>query len=69
MKNCSAEKILGVIIDNKLKFKNHVKNSCKKASQTIWALPCLANYLNDSEKENFNVIIKSQFSDCPLVLV
>ena len=41
MKNSKEEKILGVIIDNKLRF--------KKASQKIWALSRLINYLIDSE--------------------
>ena len=31
MKNCEEEKILGVIIDNKLRFKRYVKNLCEKA--------------------------------------
>ena len=35
MKNCKKEKILGVIIDNKHRFKSHVKNLCKKASQKL----------------------------------
>ena len=64
MKNSKKEKILGAIIDNKLMFKSHAKNLCKKASQKIWALSRLINYLNDSEK---NALIKSQFSYCPLV--
>ena len=68
MKNSKEEKILGVIIDNKLRFKSHVKNLCKKASQKIWALSRLINYLNDSKKKIiFNALIKSQFSYCPLV--
>ena len=63
MKNSKEEKILGVIIDNKLRFKSHVKNLCKKASQKIWALSRLINYLNDSEKEMiFNALMKSRFS-------
>ena len=37
MKNSSEEKILGIIIDKKFKFKSHVKNLCKKASQKNWA--------------------------------
>ena len=45
IKNSNEEKILGIIIDNKLKFKSHVKNLCKKASQKIWALSRLTNYL------------------------
>ena len=51
MKNSNEEKILGVIIDNKLRFKSQVKNLCKRASQKIWALSCLINYLNDSKKK------------------
>ena len=35
MKNSSAEEILGITIDNKLNFKRHVKNLCRKASQKI----------------------------------
>ena len=68
MKNSKEEKILGVIIDNKLRFKSHVKNLCKKASQKIWTLSRLINYLNDSNKNIiFNALIESQFSYCPLV--
>ena len=33
MKNSEEQKILGVTIDNKLTFKSHIKNLCKKASQ------------------------------------
>ena len=51
MKNSSREKVLGIIINNKLKFKNHVKYLCKKASKEIWALSRLTNYLNNSEKK------------------
>ena len=53
MKNSNEEKILGITVGNKLKFKSHVKNFRKKASQKIWALSRLTNYLNDSEKNNF----------------
>ena len=68
MKNSKEEKILGVIIDNKLRFRSHVKNLCKKASQKIWALSHLINYLKDSKKKMiFNALIKSQFSYCPLI--
>ena len=52
IKNSIEEKILGITIDNKLKFKSHVKNLCKKTSQKTWALSRLTNYLNDSEKKN-----------------
>ena len=68
MKNRNEEKILNVITDDKLRFKSHVKNLCKKASQKIWALSRLINYLNDSGKKMvFSAVIKSQSSYCPLV--
>ena len=51
MKNSKEEKMLGVIIDNILRFKSQVKNLSKKASKNIWALSCLINYLNDSKKK------------------
>ena len=67
MENSIEEKTLGITIDNKLKFKSHVKNLCKKASKKTWALSRLTNYVNDSEKKLiFNTIIKFQFSYCPL---
>ena len=53
MENSKEEIILGVIIDNKLRFKSHVKNLCKKAPQKIWALSRLINYLKNSEKKMF----------------
>ena len=38
IKNVSKEKILGITIDNKLTFKGHLKNICKKANQKLNAL-------------------------------
>ena len=68
MKSSKEKKILEVIIDNELRFKIHVKNLCKKASQKIWALSRLINYLNYSEKKMIlNALIKPQFNYCPLV--
>ena len=50
MINCSEEKILGIIINSKLKFKSRIKNLCKRVSQKIRALSSLTSYLNNSEK-------------------
>ena len=62
------QKILGVIVDNKLTFKSHIKNLCKIASQKIATLSRLSNHLNNSQKRLiFNSLVKSQFSYCPLV--
>ena len=54
MENSKEQKILGVIIDNKLNFKSHISELCKKTSQKVVI---------------FNSIITSQFSYCPLMLV
>jgi len=66
--NSKEEKILGVIIDNKLTFNSHIREICKKASQKISALSRVSYQLNDAEKKLlFNAVVKSQFSYCPLV--
>ena len=68
MENSEEQKVLGVIIDNKLNFKSHISELCKKTSQKIAALSRLSSYLSNSEKKLiFNSIIKLQFSYCPLV--
>ena len=62
MRNSEKQKILGVIIDNKLTFKSHVKNLCKKDSQRVWALARLLPKVPKWRK-----IIRSQFNYCPIV--
>ena len=47
MKKSEEHKIRGIIIDNKLNFKSHVKNLCKRDSQNILELTRLSRYLND----------------------
>ena len=70
IENSKEQKILGVTIDNKLNFKSHTGELCKKASQKIEALSRLSSYLYNSEKKLiFNSIIKSQVSYCPLVWI
>ena len=57
-----------MLIDNKLNFKSHISELCKKASRKVAALSRLSRYLHNSEKKIiFNWIIKSQFSYFPLV--
>ena len=67
-KNSKEEIILGITIDNKLNFDSHIKNMCKKTGQKLNALSRMSIFLNkDKKKIIFNVIIKSQFSYCPLI--
>ena len=70
MENSKEQKVISVIIDNKLNFKSHISELCEKPSQKIVALSRLSSYLHNSDKTLiFNSIIKSQFSYCPLVLM
>ena len=68
MNNSKEEKILGVIIDNRLTFSSHIRELCKKTSQKMSDLTRTSNQLNDSEKTlPFNAVVKSQFNYCPFV--
>ena len=49
MSNSKEEKILGVIIDNRLIVSSHITELCKKASQKMLALSRISNQLNDFE--------------------
>ena len=62
--------ILGLTVDNKLPFDNHVKKICRKASQKTCALSRISNYLNSKQKEIlFKGMLRSQFSYYPLILM
>ena len=43
---CSkSKKLLGIVLDNKLKFDKHVENICQKASKKLNALARVTNYM------------------------
>ena len=66
--NRSSEKLLGVTIDSKLTFDEHVSSLCKKASQKLHALSRVAHYMDISKRKVImNAFINSQFGYCPLV--
>ena len=64
----SSVKLLGVTIDNKLNFDEHITKLCKKASQEIHALARISNFMS---QEKLCIIMKafieSQFGYCPLI--
>ena len=43
--------ILGVIIDNKLKFKTYIRNMCKKAAQKLGVLNRISSFLDPEKKK------------------
>ena len=61
-------KFLGINIDNKLKFNEHINSLCKHASQQLNSLYRLNKYLTfESKKVLVNSFICSNFNYCPLV--
>ena len=66
--NSCEEKILGVIIDNELKFDPHIRSMCKKAAQKLGVLNRISSSLDPEKKKLvFNALIKSHFSYCLLI--
>ena len=66
---CSKSvKLLGVTIDNRLDFSEHVSKLCKKVSTKLHALARVSNYMNQAKlRLLMKAFIESQFSYCPLV--
>ena len=61
-------KVLGVTIDNRLSFTEHVSLCCRKAARQLNALTRIAKYLDaKSKKLILNSFIVSNFNYCPLV--
>ena len=68
VKNGREEKLLGVKIDKKLSFENHVSSLCKKASQKLHALARVVNFMDLAKhKSLMKAFITSQYSYCPLI--
>ena len=67
--NCSASvKLLGIRIDNTLKFDEHVSSLCKKTNQKLHALARVSNYIPSAKlKTLMKSFVISQFSYCALV--
>ena len=67
IKNSLQEKLLGIVIDNRLTLEPHIENICKKAGQKLHALARIANYMNITKKRSImNAFILSQFLYCLL---
>ena len=61
-------KLLGITFDNKITTSEHIKHICKQASNKLYALARISNYLNERKRK---LLIKSfiiaQFNYCPIV--
>ena len=61
-------KLLGITLDNELKFNEHVSNLCRKASQKIHALARVSRYMDIGKRRLImKAFIESHFGYCPLV--
>ena len=61
-------KLLGILIDSDLTFNDHVKMTCKKASQKLSAISRMADIISiEKRKTLLSAFFESQFSYCPLI--
>ena len=61
-------KLLGINIDNQLKFDHHVLNLCAKANQKLSALTRMARFLSFEKRRTlFKAFFESQFKYSPLI--
>ena len=68
IENSKYEKLLGVNIDSKLSFEEHLNIICFKARAKINALGRVAPFMNIEKRRTIiNAFFKSQFSYCPLI--
>ena len=68
LENTSSKKLLGIIIDSKLNFKEHLEGIIKKASRKVNVLSRITTYMNLTKRKLLmNSFFRSQFNYCPLV--
>ena len=60
--------MIGINLDNELKFEDHVNFMCKKASQKLYALARIAPFMDLKQRRNIvKAFVESQFRYCPLI--
>ena len=68
MQNSKNEKLLGVTIDNRLSFIEHVIKICGKASQKLNALARLSSFMSlEKRRIIMKAFVYSRFEYCPLI--
>ena len=61
-------KLLGITLDSKLNFEEHIKNLCKEAGKKINALVRITTYMNEYKRSLLmKTFILSHFNYCPLL--
>ena len=70
IESSTCEKLLGIKIDSKLRFDDHIQDLCNKANKKLRALARANPYMNyESPKKKvlMNAFFNAQFNDCPLI--
>ena len=68
LENADSHKLLGVTIERKLNFNEHVTSLCDQTSKEIQALVRIFPYIPQIQKRRLmNAYFMSQFGYCPLV--
>ena len=68
IKNSEYEKLLGIKVDGKLNFNEHLNDIISKASRKVNALSRVMPYMNLSKKKKLvSSFSNSQFNYCPLI--
>ena len=66
IRSSDSMKVLGVTLDSKLNFDEHVSNICSKASAQINVLKRLSRYLNQNNRTKiYQSFITAKFTYCP----
>ena len=61
-------KVLGVMLDNDMKYSSHIRNICVKASRQLNVLKRLSKYLNEQSRYAvYMSFMSSTFQYCPVV--
>ena len=61
-------KLLGINIDNKLCFNEHISKICKKVSLKLHALSRISHFLSTEKLRTvMKAFIESQFEYCPFI--
>ena len=65
IENSNCERLLGVKIDSKLNFKEHLDEIIKKASRKFIALSCITPYMDIAKRR----LLMNSFSRHSLIIV
>ena len=68
IESSTCEKLLGIKIDSKLRFDDHIQDFCNKANRKLRALARATPYINlQKRKVLMNAFFNAQFCYCPLI--